>query len=245
MPSASSSEKRAIQRSSIFTEYLDALARELRFDVPLSRRVRREVEDHLWETIANEPNTDPIEAQRCAVARFGDPRKIACQYAASWFRRQTRRGGVITILALTGTYFGMKGRGAWYGFMQWGLSDHLKDLVATWIAIDLNAFRMALAIGIIGLGYIASRRAPMSFGPGYRRQVKGCVALCAATAVALLVSVVTDIVITGLRLYETRLPAAALVPVLSIAVEVALVSMLIAHIRATIRRIAFASSLLM
>jgi hypothetical protein len=234
-----------MQRSSIFTEYLDALGRELRFDVPLSRRVRREVEDHLWETIANEPNTDPIEAQRCAVARFGDPRKIACQYAASSFRRQTRRGGVITILALTGTYFGMKGRGAWYGFMQWGLSDHLKDLVATWIAIDLNAFRMALAIGIIGLGYIASRRAPMSFGPGYRRQVKGCVALCAATAVALLVSVVTDIVITGLRLYETRLPAAALVPVLSIAAEVALVSMLIAHIRATIRRIAFASSLLM
>ena len=57
-------------RSSILTEYLDALARELRFDVPLSRRVRREVEDHLWEIIANEPNTDPIEAQRCAVARF-------------------------------------------------------------------------------------------------------------------------------------------------------------------------------
>lgn len=234
-----------MQRSSIFTEYLDALARELRFDVPLSRRVRREVEDHLWETTANEPNTDPIEAQRCAVARFGDPRKIAWQYAASSLRKQARRGGIITILALIGTYFGMKGRGAWYGFMQWGLSNHLKDVVATWIAIDLNAFRMALAIGIIGLGYIASRRAPTSFGPGYRRQVKGCVALCAATAVALLVSVVTDIVITGLRLSETRLPAAALVPVLSIAAEIVLVTMLIAHIRATIRRIAFASSLLM
>jgi uncharacterized membrane protein YeaQ/YmgE (transglycosylase-associated protein family) len=70
------------------------------------------------------------------------------------------------------------------------------------------------------------------------RLYRGGVALCAATAVALLVSVVTDIVITGLRLYEVRLPAAALVPVLSIAAEIALVSMLIAPIRATIRRIA-------
>jgi len=60
-----------MQRSRIITEYIDALARELRFDVPLSRRVRREVEDHLWESIANEPNSDPIEAQHRAIARFG------------------------------------------------------------------------------------------------------------------------------------------------------------------------------
>jgi len=233
-----------MQRSRIITEYIDALARELRFDVPLSRRVRREVEDHLWESIANEPNSDPIEAQHRAIARFGDPRKIACQYAASSLRKQTRRGGFINILALIGTYLGMKGRGAWYGFMQWGLSDHLKDLLATWISIDLNAFRMALAIGIISLGYIASRRAPMSFEHGYRRQVRRCVALCAATAAALLASVVTDIIITVLRLYETRLPAAALVPALSIAAEIALVSVLVAYIRATIRRLGFASSLL-
>jgi hypothetical protein len=51
-----------------------------------------------------------------------------------------------------------------------------------WISIDLNAFRMALAVGIIGLGYIASRRAPISFHEGYGRQAKsanpkGCAGL--------------------------------------------------------------------
>jgi hypothetical protein len=90
-------------------------------------------------------------------------------------------------------------------------------------------------LDLLGLEDLARSRADRASGS---RLYRGGVALCAATAVALLVSVVTDIVITGLRLYEVRLPAAALVPVLSIAAEIALVSMLIAPIRATIRRIA-------
>ena len=32
-------------------EYLDRLTRELRFDPQLSRRVRREIEDHLWRPL--------------------------------------------------------------------------------------------------------------------------------------------------------------------------------------------------
>jgi hypothetical protein len=226
------------------TEYLDALSREFSFDATLSQRVRNEIEDHLWESIAHEAGVASIEAQHRAIARFGDPREIARQYAASSLFSQTRRVGLITLLALIGIYIGMKGRGAWYGLMQWGFSDHLKETATTWISIDLNAFRIALAVGIIGLGYIGSRRAPISLHEGYRRQIKLCVVLCAATAGALLTSVVTDAIITGLRVFEAKLPASGLIPALSVAVEILLVSALALHIRTTLRRTALAAALL-
>ncbi len=35
-------------------DYLEVLARELDFDRSLSRCVRQEVDDHLWETVAAE-----------------------------------------------------------------------------------------------------------------------------------------------------------------------------------------------
>jgi hypothetical protein len=233
-----------MQEPSIVTDYIHRLVRELSFDIPLSRRVRAEIEDHFCEAAADDLGGSSIEAQRRATARFGDPREIARQYAASSLLKHTRRVGLIAILALVGIYIAMKGRGAWYGLMQWELSDHLKDVATTWISIDLNAFRMAIAVGIIGLGYIASRRAPISFHEDYGRQVKRCIVLCALTAGALLASVVTDTILTALRLSEAKLAASGLVPVLSIAAEIALVSALVLHIRAVVRRSAFASSLL-
>jgi hypothetical protein len=233
-----------MQEPSIVTDYINRLVRELSFDIPLSRQVREEIEDHFRESAADDLGGASIEAQRRAIARFGDPREIARQYAASSLLKQTRRVGLIAILALVGIYVAMKGRGAWYGLMQWGLSDHLKDVATIWISIDLNAFRMALAIGVIGLGYIASRRAPISFHEGYGRQVKRCVVLCASMAGAMLASVVTDAILTALRLFEAKLPASGLVPVLSIVAEIALVSVLVLQIRSAVRRAALASSLL-
>ena len=233
-----------MQRPGPVTEYLDALSREFGFDIALSRRVRNEIEDHLWESIAHEAGEDSIKAQYRAIARFGDPREIARQYAASSLFSQTRRVGFIALFALIGIYVAMKGRGAWYGLMQWGLSDHFKEIAATLISIDFNAFRIALAICIIGLGYVCSRRAPISFHEGYRRQVRRCVALCAATAGALLASVVTDAILTGLRVVEANFPVAGLIPVSLVAIEIAFLGALALQIRTTMRRTAFASTLL-
>jgi hypothetical protein len=232
-----------MQEPSPVAEYLDALSQEIGFDIALAQRVRNEIEDHLWESIAQEAGAASIEAQYRAIARIGDPREIARQYAASSLFSQTRRVGGIALLALIGIYIAMKGRGAWYGLMQWGLSDHLKEIATTWISIDLNAFRIALAIGIVGLGYIGSRRAPISFHDGYRRQVRRCVVLCAAMAGALLASVVTDAILTGLRLFEANLPLAGLIPALSVVAEIVLVSALALHIRTTLRRTTLACAL--
>ena len=41
-----------MRQPSPIADYAAALARELAFDVSLSRRVRQEVEDHLWEAVA-------------------------------------------------------------------------------------------------------------------------------------------------------------------------------------------------
>jgi hypothetical protein len=68
-------------QASIVADYLDVLGRELGYAPLLSRRVRLEVEDHLWEAAANEGG-DAAEAQRRAVEKFGDPQEIARQYAA-------------------------------------------------------------------------------------------------------------------------------------------------------------------
>jgi hypothetical protein len=233
-----------MQEPTPITEYLDALSRAISFDMKLSRRVRKEVEDHLWESAANASCADTLEAQHYAVLRFGDPREIARQYVASSLFVQTRRVGMTALLALGGVYIAMKGRGAWYGIMQWGLTEHLKDAIASWIAIDLNAFRLALVISIVSLAYVGSRRLPVSLQQSYCRQAKRCVLLCAATAGALIASVLSDIVITGFRVYEAKLLVPSLIPFLSIAAEIALVTTLGLHIRAMIQKISCASSLL-
>ena len=67
--------------------------------------------------------------------------------------------------------------------------------------------------------------------------------LCAAMAGALLASVITDTILTGLRLFEANLPASGLIPALSVAAEIVLVGALALHIRTTMRRTALASTL--
>ena len=60
----------------MISDYLDSLVGALSFDRPLSGRVRQEVEDHLREAVAADP-----EAERRAIANFGDPRVIAAEFA--------------------------------------------------------------------------------------------------------------------------------------------------------------------
>jgi len=57
-----------MQPSVLVTKYLDQLTRELSFDPELSRRVRREVEDHLLDAIGDDGGDDPKDA--AAIARF-------------------------------------------------------------------------------------------------------------------------------------------------------------------------------
>src|SRR6201999_4384389 len=53
----------ATREPGMIPDYLERLAHELDFDRSLSRRVRQEVEDHLWEAVAADSNGNTLQAQ--------------------------------------------------------------------------------------------------------------------------------------------------------------------------------------
>jgi hypothetical protein len=103
-----------------------------------------------------------------------------------------------------------------------------------------------LASVVIGLGgwiYIQSRRIPAAFDPAYRRQLRRFFLLCGAAAAALVVSVISDAVLTALQLRGTGLSAEFLVPILSMAIELVCVGILIFRIRGVALRAASTAAL--
>ena len=229
--------------SSAVADYLDLLGRELSYDPALSRRVRLEVEDHLWEAASNEGGDD-AEAQRRTIERFGDAREIARQYAALSIYSQIRRVAVIVVLALLGIFLSMRGRGARYSLMQWGLSDQTQFIGGIGLSVTCYAFLLALAIGLTGCAYIASRRAPVKLHQAYCEQIRRSTMFCMLAGYALLASVAADVVLTTLHLVGMKASVAALIPVLSAGAEIALLGLLFLNIRVAIRRTDLVSSFL-
>jgi hypothetical protein len=225
-------------------DYLDRLTRELSFDPPLASRVRQEVQDHLCEAAAAMGDSS-IEAQGRAIRDFGDARDIASQYAPLSLLRQARRSGAIIVVASGILYLAMKGRIAWYGLMQWPLSDYLQAVGKIVLAIDRSAYILAFLLGAVGWAYISTRRVSPRFDAGCRAQLRLGLLLAIAATCAMLVSVIADTVVTALRIVEERPPVSvSLIPLLSIAVEVAFAVVLVAALGKALRSTLRASSLL-
>jgi hypothetical protein len=93
-----------MQESGMIAAYAELLAGRLDFNPSLSRRVRQEVQDHLWEAAAAGPPGNGREAAQRAIAKFGDPHAIAAQFAAAWLARQTWKVGVTVILVIGGVF---------------------------------------------------------------------------------------------------------------------------------------------
>ena len=110
----------------MISEYLESLAAALSFDRSLSTRVRQEVEDHLRGGVAADPRRNGLEAERDAIANFGDPQLIAAQFAMVSLAKRTRGVGVAVILVITGVFITMKARVAWYAVMQCAISDDIR-----------------------------------------------------------------------------------------------------------------------
>ncbi len=212
-------------------DYLERLARELDFDRPLSRRVRQEVEDHLWEAVAAEPAGNPAEAQCRAVANFGDAHVIAAQFAVISLARRSRRAGVAALLVIACVFLAMKARIAWYAATPWAVGDDMRAIFSLVVSIDRYAFWLSLLIGIGSWIYIRSRDVPAAFHPVYRRQLRRFILSSGSAAAALVVSVASDAVLTGLQLRGGGHSAELLVPILSMAIEIFSVASLVFHIR--------------
>ena len=222
----------------MISEYLEVLARKLSFDRSLSLRVRQEVEDHLREIVAAAPAADALEAERRAIARFGDPLDIAAQFATVSLARQTRRAGVAFILVLLGVFAVMRARIAWYALRQWALSDDMRAVSGVVATIDAYAFSLSLVVGIASWAYISSCRAPSTFYPSYRKQLHRFFVLCTVAMGGLIASVISDAVLTSLRLFETEASSDFFIPVVSMAIEIACAGVLAFRIRCLRLRLA-------
>jgi len=224
-------------------DYLDRLSRELDFDRALSCRVRQEVEDHLWEAVAARSAGHSVEAEQHAIASFGDARAIAAQFALVSLARQSRRAAAAAVLIIAAVFVVMKARIAWYEVTQVAVRDEMRAVSGFVVMIDRYAFFCALLIGLGGWLYIRSRQIPAAFHPTYRQQLRRFFVSCEATAAALGLSVVSDAVLTALNLSGAELSMEFLVPILSMAIEVACIVVLALRIRDVTRRAASTAAL--
>jgi len=217
---------------------VERLSSRLDFDRALSQSVRREVEDHLWEAVAADPADDRREAERRAVAGFGDPRVIAAQFAVLSLAKQARRVGVAAVLMIAAVFVAMKARLTWYGVMESPTVDPMRALGEIVVSIDRWAFWLSFLAGIVCWRYVEHLRVPATFTAEYRVSLRRFAFLSSAATAALIASVFSDGVLTGLRLFGTGWSAESLLPVFSIAVEAACAAALISHIRGMMRRAA-------
>jgi len=93
--------------------------------------------------------------------------------------------------------------------------------------IDRYAFWLSVVIGIGGWAYICGRRIPAAFHAGYRKELRRFRWLCTAATGAVIVSVISDALLTALRLPGAELSAESLLPIFSIAIEVACAAALV------------------
>lgn len=224
--------------------YVDSLLGALRHDRSLARRLRREVEDHLWEAVAANPSKESREAQRRAIAGFGDPRLIAAQFAAVSLQKQTRRTGVAVILIVASVYIIMKSRVAWYALMECEIANDIAVVAQFVASIDRYSFWLSVVVAVGCWAYSSRGRFQVSLGQKHRDLFRRFIFLCTATAIALVVSVISDAVLTLLRLPKVGLSLEFLIPTLSMLCEILGAGLLVCQIRATARRAATARSML-
>ena len=224
--------------------YVDSLLGALRHDRSLARRLRREVEDHLWEAVAADPSEEGPEAQRRAIAGFGDPRLIAAQFAAVSLQKQTRRTGVAVVLVVAGVYITMKVRIAWYALMECAIANDIAAVAQLVASIDRYSFWLSVAAGAGCWAYSSRGRFQLSLSQKHRGLFRRYIFLCTTAAIALVVSVTSDAVLTLLRLPKVDLSLEFLIPTLSMLCEITGAGLLVHQIRATAHRAAIARSML-
>jgi hypothetical protein len=228
----------------VISDYLESLAAALSFDRSLSRRVCQEVEDHLRGAVAADPRGNGLEAEQGAIANFGDPQIIAAQFAMVSLAKRSRGVGIAVILVIAGVFITMKARVAWYAVMQCAISDDIRAASGIVGLVDRYAFWLSVVIGIGGWAYICGRRIPAAFHAGYRKQLRRFRWLCTAATGALLVSVISDALLTAFRLPGAELSVGSLLPIFSIAIEVACTGVLVLQIRGITQRATSTAALL-
>ena len=143
-----------------------------------------------------------------------------------------------------GVFVAMKARVTWYASTQWGLSDEVKAVSGIVGLIDRYTFWLSIVVGIACWAYISSRRTPAAFHPSYRKQLHRFLLLCSIATGGLIASVISDGILTVLRLFETEFSVDFLVPIFSMAIEIVCATVLVFCIRSIGERMALTAALL-
>jgi hypothetical protein len=232
-----------VHRSKPVADYLAAVSRELDFDPALARRVRDEVEDHLWQAVEDRGGPS-IENQLRAIENFGEARELARGYVAASLLSQVRYIGAGALITAASVSLAMKVRVAWYVWMHWELGADFASVTAVALLIDRYATKLAIAAALIACAYIATRRVPARIDRSYRKQLIRSLVLCGASAGALSLCVATEVILTGVQLSARQWGVTATVPLLSLAVEIVAMIGFVSAIYISIRRGALAAALL-
>lgn len=164
--------------------YLAAVRRALAFDPPLAARVAAEIEDHLSEALSAHP-TEP----EAVIARFGPPEAMARGCAVAQAPRRLRASARLMLTALLLIVLTMRLRLAL-----------LPEVVPEgWLLLARIGDRYGLIAAFLGalFSLIAAQR--MARGQVWPRWANP-LRLTQATALALLISCLGGLVLTGLSL---------------------------------------------
>jgi hypothetical protein len=227
-----------VHRREPIADFGRAVARELSFDPRLARRLRAEVEDHLHEALADRADCRGENRLAEAIGAFGDPRAFARQFLATALLSLARRAAAVMALAVVGMFGAMETRAVWYGWVNWPASDQVRAANAIGHPVDRFAFVLAAALALSALVYVIARRAPVRFYPTFGREIGLCIKLNTAVALALIGAMATELVLTGVRLFEAGLDARALVPFVSLMLEGAVAGAAVSYIVITMSRCA-------
>jgi len=224
----------------VIPAYLHNLERALSFDRALARRVRQEAEVHLLEAVAADPAADKSEAERRAIAGFGEPKAIAAQFATVSLFRQARSIAGTVVLIVFGIFIAMKARLEWYAVTQWTMPTDKKSIADVVLFIDRYAFWTSVFLGVLVYLYMC-RRELLTGSP---RSLHHIYSVCVVATGALAVSVVGDGLLTALQLHGTQLCSTSIPPLLSMIFEIVGVSFLGLRVLSVIRRARLTASLL-
>lgn len=209
--------------------YLKELAGALAFDPALASRVVTEAREHLVDAAAEDACEDRDEAERRAVARFGDPRELAAEFAVVSLARQAWRIGVIIALSIVVAMAMMKARLAWYALVQWTIADDARAAAGVVLSVNRYAFWIAVLAGLGALFYLARRRAPARLHVGYRIHLRRATLLFSTATAALAVSAICDLILMALRT-GAGLTSDAIVPLATLSIEIGCVALVIVMI---------------
>jgi len=165
------------------------------------------------------------------------------EFARVAVARQARSLAAAIVVMVFVVFIAMKARVAWYAATQWTMAEDMRPAGEIVLLIDRYAFWTAVILAIAGFAYMVGRRVAPALHRAHARHLRHVSLLCAIATAALVVSVISDGLLTAFQLRGALWCAESLIPIFSMALEVACIGVLAWQIRAITRRAACARAL--